>query len=54
MANNLTSRITALEQKTMKPMMEVFRIICRGRHRHLKSKRRLMKRMHAGCLLLAG
>jgi len=31
MANNLTSRITALEQKTVKLIPEVFfRIICKG------------------------
>lgn len=30
MANNLISRITALEQKTVKLIPEVFRIICRG------------------------
>lgn len=30
MANNLTSRITALEQKTVKLVPEVFRIICKG------------------------
>lgn len=29
MANNLTSRITALEQKTGKRNPEVFRIICK-------------------------
>ena len=30
MANNLTSRITALEQKTVKLIPEVFSIICKG------------------------
>lgn len=30
MANNLTSRITALEQKAGKRNPEVFRIICKG------------------------
>lgn len=30
MSNNLISRITALEQKTVKRNTEVFRIICKG------------------------
>ena len=30
MANNLTSRITALEQKTVKQTQEVFGILCEG------------------------